>query len=121
MTRKHINDINYDNIDLVFSGLPHDNLHNLINNIPKNIKVIDMSSDFRFKNVDIYNQYYETEHNSKELLKDSVYGLTEINRSQIKSANFIACPGCYPTSAIIPLYPLIKNNLIDNNHIIIDS
>jgi len=117
----NINDINYDDIDLVFSGLPHNNLHNLINNIPNNIKVIDMSSDFRFKNVDTYNQYYETIHSSEELLIDSAYGLTEIYRSHIKDARVVACPGCYPTAVLLSIIPLINNNIISLEDIIVDA
>ena len=117
----NINDINYDNIDLVFSGLPHDYLHNLINSLPNNIKVIDMSSDFRFKNVDTYNRHYETKHKSEELLKDSVYGLTEIYRSNIKKARIVACPGCYPTAVLLSIIPLVNSNIIDLEDIIIDA
>jgi len=117
----NIKDINYDNIDLVFSSLPHDNLHNLINDIPNNIKVIDMSSDFRFKDADTYNKYYETKHSSEELLKDSAYGLTEIYRSNIKDARVVACPGCYPTAVLLSIIPLINDNIISLEDIIIDA
>ncbi len=130
----NIDEIDWDisDIDCVFLALPHgktekimsifyDNSNYVFKEKYKNIKFIDLSADFRLKNLEDYKFFYGKDHSLPNLLKQAVYGLTEINRSQIKSANFIACPGCYPTSAIIPLYPLIKNNLIDNNHIIIDS
>ena len=75
-----LDEIDFTQIDLVISGLPHNNLHNIINNIPNKCKVIDLSADFRFSDVNIYNQYYETSHNSSELLSETAYGLSEIFR-----------------------------------------
>ena len=117
----NIKDIDYGNIDLVFSGLPHDKLHNYINNIDNNTKVIDMSADFRFKDVKLFNKSYESKHESENLLNDSVYGLSEIYRDEIKGANIVACPGCYPTAVLLSILPLIRSNIISLDDLIIDA
>ena len=117
----NIKDIDYSNIDLVFSGLPHNKLHNYINNIENNSKVIDMSADFRFNDVELFNKSYESKHKSENLLKDSVYGLSEIYRDKIKEANIVACPGCYPTAVLLSILPLIRGNIISLDDIIIDA
>jgi N-acetyl-gamma-glutamyl-phosphate reductase len=84
-------------------------------------KVIDLSADFRLKDPAAYAQWYKAEHVAHAALDQAVYGLPELNRSAIKSANLIANPGCYPTSAILALAPLLKNKVIDPKTIIIDS
>jgi len=117
----NIKDIDYNNIDLVFSGLPHNKLHNYINNIDNNIKVIDMSADFRFNDVELFNKNYESKHKSENLLNNSVYGLSEIYRDKIKEANIVACPGCYPTAVLLSILPLIRGNIISLDDIIIDA
>ena len=117
----NIKDIDYSNIDLVFSGLPHNKLHNYINSIGNNSKVIDMSADFRFKDVELFNKSYESKHESENLLKDSVYGLSEIYRDKIKEANIVACPGCYPTAVLLSILPLIRGNIIRLDDMIIDA
>jgi len=105
--------------DVVFLALPHGKSSNVIKEIIKrNIKIIDLGADFRLS-PDSYNKWYG-EHSCPDLIKESVYGITELYREEIKKAKLIANPGCYPTSAIIPIAPLIKINLI-NEHIIIDS
>ncbi|MBI5683027.1 MAG: N-acetyl-gamma-glutamyl-phosphate reductase [Deltaproteobacteria bacterium] len=109
------------NADIVFCCLPH---RSAMEYIPKIIKrgiwVIDLSADFRLKDPKVYETWYE-KHTAKDLLKKAVYGLPEIYRPKIKNAQLVANPGCYPTSAILGLMPLIKNKLIDTNTIIIDS
>ena len=117
----NIKDIDYSNIDLIFSGLPHNKLHNYINSIGNNSKVIDMSADFRFKDVELFNKSYESKHESENLLKDSVYGLSEIYRDKIKEANIVACPGCYPTAVLLSILPLIRGNIIRLDDMIIDA
>ncbi len=89
--------------------------------LQKGIKVIDFSADFRFKNVETYQTTYNIKHNYPELCEKAVYGLTEIFREEIKNADLIANPGCYPTSVLLPLIPLIKAELIKKEPIIIDS
>ena len=114
-------DINYDGIDLVFSALPHDNLHNLISQIPELCKVIDLSADFRFSDVNVFNKYYETSHKSPDLAKKSVYGLSEIFKDDIKRSRIVACPGCYPTAVLLPLIPLLRSKIISIEDLIIDA
>ncbi len=84
------------------------------------IKVIDLSADFRFKNAEEWRQWYGMEHACPELLQEAVYGLPEINRSQIKDAQLLACPGCYPTSVQLGFLPLLENKLLVNNDLIAD-
>jgi N-acetyl-gamma-glutamyl-phosphate reductase len=83
--------------------------------------VIDLSADFRLKDPAAYHEFYGHEHPAPELLQKSVYGLPEIYRAQIKGASFIACPGCYPTSILLPVLPLLRANLIEPNSVIADS
>ena len=86
----------------------------------KGVKIIDLAADFRIKDVDVWEHWYGMKHTSKELLKDAVYGLPEVNRDKIKKAQIVANPGCYPTAIQLGLLPLIKNNLIDQSNIIAD-
>lgn len=107
--------------DFIFTALPHKEAMAVIPFfISSGKKVVDLSADFRFKNCSVYEQWYQ-KHTAASLLKKSVYGLTEINRFQIKKAALVANPGCYPTSVLIPLYPLIKEGLISSQDIIIDA
>ena len=78
-----------------------------------NAKVIDLSADFRIKDVDVYEKWYKLEHKSKSLIKEAVYGLPELYREDIKKARLVANPGCYPTCSILSLQPLLKHKLID--------
>ncbi len=89
--------------------------------LQKRVKVIDFSADFRFKNIKIYEETYRRKHLYPELCKKAVYGLSEIFQEEIKKADLVANPGCYPTSVLLPLIPLIKNDLIEESPIIIDS
>lgn len=84
-------------------------------------KVIDMSADFRFRDAEVFEQWYKTDHPSKELAKSAVYGLPEIKKQSIASAPLVANPGCYPTGAILALFPAVSAGLIDPAGIIIDS
>ncbi|MGC8888329.1 MAG: N-acetyl-gamma-glutamyl-phosphate reductase [Verrucomicrobiia bacterium] len=84
-------------------------------------KVIDLSADFRLKNPEVYKEFYGHDHPAPELLKIAIYGLPEIYRDNIVKASLVASPGCYPTSILIPLIPLLKSRLIDINQIIINS
>ena len=103
--------------DIVFTATPHGASMNIVPElIEKGIKVIDLSGDYRFKDTKTYEKWYEMKHTSN--LK-GVYGLPEIYREEIKKANLIANPGCFPTGAILSSYPLVKENLV--SRIIIDS
>ncbi|OQK16341.1 N-acetyl-gamma-glutamyl-phosphate reductase [Methyloprofundus sedimenti] len=88
--------------------------------LARNVKVIDLSADFRIKDAVDWGKWYGMEHASPDLIADAVYGLPEINRSQIANANLIACPGCYPTAVQLGFLPLIEQGLIDSRHLIAD-
>jgi len=108
--------------DIVFTALPHKTSAEVCAELIKyGIKVIDLSADFRYDDLSAYEQTYGVTHPCKELNPTAVYGLSEINRQKIKTANLIANPGCYTTCAILPLYPLLKNKVIGATNIIIDA
>ena len=107
--------------DFIFTALPHKEAMAIIPFfIDTGRKVVDLSADFRFKDCSLYEKWYQ-KHTAPHLLKTAVYGLPETNRSKIKSATLVANPGCYPTGALIPLFPLIKEGLISQQNIIVDS
>ena len=108
-------------VDLVFCCLPHGTTQKVIAALPTHVKVIDLSADFRLHNADTYAEYYGHPHQALELQKEAVYGLTEHARDAVKKARLVANPGCYPTSAQLPLIPLLKAKLIDADGIIIDA
>ena len=89
--------------------------------IKKGIKVIDLGADFRIKNATEWSKWYNMEHSEKNVLSQAVYGMPEIYREKIRTANLIANPGCYPTSILLALKPLLENKLIDCTNIIADS
>ncbi|MGI9535055.1 MAG: N-acetyl-gamma-glutamyl-phosphate reductase [Thermodesulfobacteriota bacterium] len=110
-----------DEVDIVFSCLPNlTSMHFVHKLIEKNTRVIDLSSDFRFKNLEMFKNVFNSEHSFKELNKKAVYGLSEINREKIKQSPIVANPGCFATSVILPLIPLFEKNLISDSEIIID-
>ena len=111
-----------DKIDVAFLCLPHGAAFEACKIFYENKKiVIDLSADFRINNKKLYEKVYNTKHDASDLLKEAVYGIPEIFKSNIKNAKIVANPGCYPTSIIIPLYPLIKNGVIDTSFIIADA
>jgi N-acetyl-gamma-glutamyl-phosphate reductase len=110
-----------DRTDVVFTALPHKLPMKIVPElIERGKKVIDLSADFRFKDVATYESFYQP-HTAGDLLKKSVYGLCEIYFDTIKNAVLIGAPGCYPTSVLLLLVPLLKSNLIDINNIVADS
>ena len=111
----------WDAVDVVFCGLPHGTAHSEIAKLPKRVKVIDMSADFRLHDAGAYAEWYGNEHSAPALLKDAVYGLTEHYRDKIATARLVACPGCYPTAVLLALLPLVKAKLIDTSDLIIDA
>jgi N-acetyl-gamma-glutamyl-phosphate reductase len=111
----------WEEVDVAFCGLPHGTAHSEIGKLPKRIKVIDMSADFRLRDSKAYAQWYANEHSAPALLKDAVYGLTEHYRDKIAKARLVACPGCYPTAVLLALLPLAKAKLIEGSDIIIDA
>jgi len=108
--------------DLVFIALPSGEAMNLVPAmLSAGKRVIDLGGDFRLQDTSLYERYYKRTHSASALLKQSVYGLPEWNYSHIQSASLIANPGCYPTSAILPLAPLLKEGLIESNGIAVSS
>ena len=102
------NNIDLKYIDLVFLALPHIASHEYVKKNFNKSKIIDLSADFRLDDVNIYEKNYKTKHSCPELLESFVYGLPELNNEIIKKSNHVSIPGCYPTSIILPLFPLLK-------------
>ncbi|MBD3352595.1 MAG: N-acetyl-gamma-glutamyl-phosphate reductase [Candidatus Lokiarchaeota archaeon] len=110
-----------DKCDLVFTAIPHGTAHKIIPELLEvGLKVIDLSADYRIKDVSIYEHYY-VHHESPDLIQEAVYGMPELHRDAIKGANLIAGPGCHASSAIYALAPLIANDLIETENMIVDS
>jgi N-acetyl-gamma-glutamyl-phosphate reductase len=108
--------------DLIFIALPHLSSMSIVPSFLKNnIRIIDLSADFRLKNPKIFIQWYGSIHACPEVLPEAVYGLPEIYRSKIKEARIVANPGCYPTSIILALAPLLKNDLLQDSFVIADA
>jgi N-acetyl-gamma-glutamyl-phosphate reductase len=114
-------EVRWDAIDVAFCGLPHGTAHSEIKNLPKRIKIVDMSADFRLRDPKLYAEWYANQHSAPELIEEAVYGLTEHYRDQIKGARLVACPGCYPTAVLLALLPLAKAKLIATSDIIVDA
>ncbi len=109
-------------VDVIFTATPQGLCAGLVNDeILNKVKIIDLSADFRLKNVDIYEKWYGIEHKSPQYIKEAVYGLCEINREDIKGKRLVANPGCYTTCSILTAYPLVKEKLIDPNTLIVDA
>ena len=114
--------INYNDYSLVFFACPNGTVMNAYSDFKNSkTKVIDLAADYRLDNEEVWEKYYGLKHKSPEILSEIVYGLTELNRNKIKDAKIVANPGCYPTAAIISLFPLLKEKLINENSIIIDA
>ena len=114
-------DADFSKIDTIFTALPHGEAHLVAKKMAKKSVLIDLSADFRINKKFIFEHWYKVPHLAMGEQKKSVYGLSEINRLKIKKTNIISCPGCYPTSILLPLIPLVKNNLINTKKIIADS
>ena len=116
-----INEIDFSNVDFIFNCLPNEQLHKIIKEFPSNIRIIDLSIDFRLKKEKDYINWYNFKHNNIGLIEDFEYGLTELNRSRIENSKHIANPGCYATSVLVPLTVLVQENVIRTDNIIIDA
>ncbi len=108
-------------VDIAFCCLPHGTTQEIMKNMPKSVRVVDLSADFRLRNIETYKEWYGGDHKAPELQSEFVYGLTELARSDVKNARLVANPGCYPTAAQLPLIPLLTGGIIDPNDIIIDA
>lgn len=116
-----IDEVDFSDVDAIFCCLPHATTQEVVASLPTSVKVVDLSADFRLRNVDTYAEWYGGEHKAPELQKEVVYGLTELHRDAVKGARVVANPGCYPTSVQLPLVPLIQAGLILTDDIIIDA
>ena len=111
-----------DGVELVFTALPHGAAAESVKKaLAAGCKVVDLSADFRHRSVETYAEAYGATHPHPELLNDAVFGLCEHARSRAANAKLIANPGCYPTCTLLPLLPLLKANVVDTSHIVVDA
>ena len=109
-------------VDVIFTATPQGLCASLVNDeILSKVKIIDLSADFRIKDVSVYEKWYGIGHKSPQYIEEAVYGLCEINREDVKKARLVANPGCYTTCSILTAYPLAKEGLIDMSTLIIDA
>ena len=111
-----------DEVDVIFTATPQGLCASLVNEeILSKVKIVDLSADFRIKDVATYEEWYKIQHPTPQFIPEAVYGLCEINREAVKKARLVANPGCYPTCSTLSVYPLLKEGLIDPGTIIIDA
>ena len=108
-------------IDIVFTALPNGKAQDISKHLGKKITLIDLAADFRLEKGSDYLKWYKQKHRAKNLIKKSLYSLPEINGNKLKDYQIISCPGCYPTSILLPLIPLFKGKLVKVKNIVIDS
>ena len=109
------------NVDVVFTALPNGEAQIMSKFLNKKNTLIDLAADFRLEKASDYLKWYKQKHKAQKLIKRSSYILPEINEKNLDKLQIISCPGCYPTSILLPLIPLFKNNLVKTNNIIMDS
>jgi len=114
--KKLLNDV-----DIIFTALPNGEAQDISKNLNKKNILIDLAADFRLGSTSEYQKWYKQKHRAAKLINKSLYSLPEINGKNLKKYRIISCPGCYPTSILLPLIPLFKNNLVKTKNIIIDS
>ncbi len=108
-------------VDLIFTALPNGEAQKISNKMLKSNILIDLSADFRLKSAKEYLKWYKIKHNSKKNINKSIYALPEIAKKKLKNYKIVSCPGCYPTSILLPMIPILKKDFIVTNNIIIDS
>ena len=109
-------------VDVIFTATPQGFLAGVLNeSVLSKTKIVDLSADFRIKDVATYEEWYKIEHKSPQFIEEAVYGLCEVNRDLVKKARLVANPGCYTTCSILTAYPLVKEGLIDADTLIIDA
>jgi len=116
-----IDEANWDDVDLVFCALPHGTTQEIVAKLPKRLRVVDLSADFRLTDPAAYETWYGHPHHALDIQAEAVYGLTEHNRDRIRTARVVANPGCYPTCSLLPLLPLLNVGAINPDQIIIDA
>ncbi len=111
-----------DEVDVIFTATPQGYCASLLTEeVLGKVKIVDLSADYRLKDVATYEQWYGIKHKAPEFLEEAVYGLCEINREQVKEARIVANPGCYTTCSILSCYPLVKEGLIEVDSLVIDA
>jgi N-acetyl-gamma-glutamyl-phosphate reductase len=116
-----LDEMKWDDVDLVFCAMPHAAAQEVVLKVPERLKVVDVSADFRLRDLAAYEKWYGHEHLAPELQKIAVYGVPEFYREEMKTARIIAGTGCFAVNALLPIVPLLEANVIDPDHIIIDS
>jgi len=114
-------DVDWADVDVAFGCLPHGASQETLLALPSHVRIIDLSADFRFRDVTTYEAVYDRKHIAPQKTADAVYGLTEFARDALKGAPLIACPGCYPTATLLALLPLAQAGLIIADDIIVDA
>ena len=116
-----VEDADWSGLDVVFCALPHGTTQDIIAKLPRHLKVVDLSADFRLHDLATYAKWYGHEHKAPALQIEAVYGITELARAAVQKARLVANPGCYPTAAQLPLVPLVEAKAIEPADIIIDA
>ena len=116
-----IKNINWSKLNVIFTALPNGEAQNIAKIIPSHVKLIDLSADFRLRDVHVYKKWYGSIHKCKNLINSSIYAITEFSKKNLDKYKIISCPGCYPTSVQLPLIPLINKKMINIKKITIDS
>ena len=116
-----IKKVDWKKVNILFTALPNGEAQKIAKQIPENVKLIDLSADFRLKNSKLYKKRHGKNFIKKKLVKKSIYAITEFSRNELLNYNIISCPGCYPTSVQLPLIPLVEKKMINTKNIIIDS
>ena len=109
------------NVDIIFTALPNGEAQEISKHLLVNNRLIDLAADFRLEDPKEYKKWYKINHKSVKNISNSIYAIPEISKKYLKNYKIIGCPGCYPTSILLPLLPLLKKNLISHKNIIIDS
>ena len=117
---QNIQNVDFQNVDLVFCCLPHATTQKVVLDLPQNLRIVDLSADFRLAHIPTYEKWYGT-HLAPNLQPTAVYGLTELFREQVRKARLVANPGCYPTAAQLAIVPLLEKKVIHSSEIIIDA
>jgi|TARA_Y200000002_G_scaffold381731_1_gene396583 N-acetyl-gamma-glutamyl-phosphate reductase len=108
-------------VDIIFTALPNGEAQKISKDLKNKNTLIDLAADFRLKKISDYTKWYKQKHKAKYNIKKSIYALPEFVGKRVKNYNIIGCPGCYPTSILLPLIPLLKSKAIDPKNIVIDS
>lgn len=113
--------VDWSAVDVVFCCLPHGTTQEVVAELPRALRIVDLSADFRLADPEVYARWYGRAHAAPALQREAVYGLAEIARERIRTARLVANPGCYPTAAMLPLIPLVETGAIDPDDIVIDA